>query len=104
MRRLRVSSLSRPGGRLVRPGIWLDRVSHVIRVTTQVSCGMDGCTHYLVLRIPIRRGWPSNRRQKAPVIRNYELTVTPIIKALGTVIGSGEYREIKKAIDRILRD
>lgn len=104
MRRLRVSSLSRPGGRLVRPGIWLDRVSHVIRVTTQVSCGMDGCTHYLVLRLPIRRGWPTDRRHKAPVVPNYELAVAPVIEALGTVISPGECREISKALTKILHD
>lgn len=88
----------------MRPGIWLDRVSHVIRVTTQVSCGMDGCTHYLVLRIPIRRGWPADRRHKAPVIANYDLAVAPVIEALGTVISPSEYREIRRAVSGILRD
>lgn len=76
----------------------------MIRVSTQVSCGMDGCTHYLVLHIPVRQGRPVERHQKAPVIANYELTVTPVIDALGNVVSATEHRAISKALAKILKE
>ena len=76
----------------------------MIKATSRVSCGIQGCTHYLVLHIPIRQGRPAKRHQKAPMLPNYELTVTPVIDALGNVVSATEHRAISKALAKILKE